>query len=76
MEMEMDLDLDFMSSSCHGCLSPVVITMLALLPILLEDKEPIIQHDSALTGQDYYDELMQTENAHLSKPTSYRCTSI
>jgi len=38
--------------------------MLALLPILLDDKEPIIQHDSALTDQDYFDELMQTENPH------------
>ena len=65
MEMEMDVDHDYMPSSCHGCLSPEVITMLALLPILLdEDKEPIVQHDSALTGQDYFDELMQTENPH------------
>lgn len=39
--------------------------MLALLPILLDEEEdPIIQHDSALTGQAYYDELMQTENTH------------
>lgn len=50
-------------------LSPEVITMLALLPPILlnEDKEPIIQHDSALTGQDYYDELMETENTQLPR---------
>ena len=61
----MDVDPDLMSSTYHGCLSPEVITMIALLPFFLdEDKEPIIQHDSALTGQDYYDELMQTENKH------------
>ena len=65
MEMEMDIDSESVSRTCHGLLSPEVITMLALLPIFLdEDKVPIIQHDSALTGQDYYDELIQTENPH------------
>ena len=56
--------MDFASSNA-GALTPEIMMMLALLPILLdEEEEPITQHDSALTGQAYYDELMLTDNPH------------
>ena len=36
--------------------------ILSILPILLDDDEPIPYHDSHLTGQEYLDEIMGTEN--------------
>jgi len=57
----MDIDSDI---PVNGTLTPEVLMLLSLLPILLDEEDPITQHDSALSGQAYYDELMSTESSH------------
>ena len=57
--------------------------ILPILPILLDDDEPIPHHDSDLTGQQYVKEIMSTENpsrfidiARMDKPTFDRLVSF
>ena len=36
----------------------------ALVPVITDSAEPVIQHDSTLTGSAYYAELMSTSSWH------------
>ena len=43
----------------------LVDVLAAIIPLVFEDNDPQPYHDSELTGQMRYDEMMSTDNSHL-----------
>ena len=43
---------------------PLEFLTLFLLPLLTSREDPVIQHDSILTGNEYYLEILRSPNVH------------